>query len=112
MDIFVDFEVESSESKETGNDISGCGDGAVDRNKLGPFGIIVLADDELSELTPIYFRHSNSHGNAKTYFCADETRFVTLSHFITILFFFFFQTNFTSNLMFTSVYLETKCDVI
>ncbi|XP_024027887.1 acid beta-fructofuranosidase 1, vacuolar [Morus notabilis] len=74
LDIFVDFEVESSESKETGNDISGCGDGAVDRNKLGPFGILVLADDELSELTPIYFRPSNSHGNAKTYFCADETR--------------------------------------
>lgn len=70
LDIFADFEVESSGSKETGGDISGCGDGAVDRNKFGPFGILVLADDELSELTPIYFCTSN----AKTYFCADETR--------------------------------------
>ena len=81
LDIFADFEVESLGSKETGNEISGCGDGAVDRNNFGPFGILVLADDELSELTPIYFCTSN----AKTFFCADETRFVTLETFVIVV---------------------------
>lgn len=74
MDILADFEVVLSELGEAGNDIAGCGDGAVDRSKFGPFGLLVLANDKLSELTPIYFRH----GKANNYFCTDETRFVSL----------------------------------
>ena len=54
----------------------GCSGGAVDRSSLGPFGLLVIADESLTELTPVYFRPVNTsdHG-LKTYFCADETRF-------------------------------------
>ena len=71
LDIFVEFEVDSSNSSESASESRGCGDGAVDRSTGGPFGLLVLADDSLSELTPIYFRISNT----TTSFCADETRF-------------------------------------
>ncbi|PON89474.1 Glycoside hydrolase [Trema orientale] len=71
LDIFVDFELESSGLREAvGNDITGCGGGAADKSEFGPFGLLALANDALSELTPIYFRH----GKANTYFCVDEKR--------------------------------------
>ncbi|XP_022855923.1 acid beta-fructofuranosidase-like [Olea europaea var. sylvestris] len=47
--------------------------GAANRGKLGPFGIIVLADETLSEGTPIYF-YVTANGKAETHFCADELR--------------------------------------
>ena len=59
------------ETKEEAN--GGCGDGAIQRSSLGPFGLLVIADETLSELTPIYFRPSNSSDG--TYFCADEKRY-------------------------------------
>lgn len=75
LDIFVEFEVEMTKENENEEDIGCGGGGAVERSKLGPFGLLVIADQTLSELTPIYFRPQNSiHNN--TYFCADETRFV------------------------------------
>ncbi|KAL4276318.1 hypothetical protein AHAS_Ahas20G0195200 [Arachis hypogaea] len=51
---------------------------------FGPFGILAIANDQLSELTPIYFCLSN-YGNGtsttttittstSTSFCVDETR--------------------------------------
>lgn len=50
--------------------------GATARGVLGPFGILVLADDSLAELTPIYFYIAKgTDGSAKTYFCADQSRF-------------------------------------
>jgi len=50
----------------------------VDRSALGPFGLLVVADQTLSELTPIFFRPVNTtEGIVETYFCADETRFVS-----------------------------------
>ncbi|XP_050385477.1 acid beta-fructofuranosidase 1, vacuolar [Argentina anserina] len=74
LDIFVEFEIEPLES-ETVNSSVGCGDGATDRTSFGPFGILVIADETLSELTPIYFNIANStEGDVTTYFCADETR--------------------------------------
>ncbi|GAV92148.1 Glyco_hydro_32N domain-containing protein/Glyco_hydro_32C domain-containing protein/DUF3357 domain-containing protein [Cephalotus follicularis] len=74
LDIFAEFEVELLGS-EAVEDNSSCSDGAVDRSTVGPFGLLVLADDSLSELTPIYFRPTNaSDGSLKTYFCADESR--------------------------------------
>lgn len=74
LDIFVEFELDVLET-ECVNGSVGCGDGATDRSTLGPFGILVLADETLSELTPVYFRVSNStDGDVTTYFCADETR--------------------------------------
>lgn len=76
LDILAEFELESSVSANTTDAVSGCGDGAVDRSTFGPFGILVIADDSLSELTPVYFRPLNntSDGSFNTYFCADETR--------------------------------------
>ncbi|XP_008234397.1 PREDICTED: beta-fructofuranosidase, soluble isoenzyme I-like [Prunus mume] len=74
LDIFVVFEIEELETESVNGSV-GCGDGATDRSTLGPFGILVLADETLSELTPVYFRVSNStDGDVTTYFCADETR--------------------------------------
>ena len=78
MDILAEFEIESFVSNTT-DEVSDCGDGAVDKSTFGPFGVLVIADDSLSELTPVYFRPVNtSDGSLKTYFCADETRFASL----------------------------------
>lgn len=76
LDIFAEFETEllASATEEEGYD---CSVGAVDRSTLGPFGLLVLADDSLSELTPIFFRPTNTtNGTLTTYFCADETRLI------------------------------------
>ncbi|ESW03337.1 hypothetical protein PHAVU_011G005900 [Phaseolus vulgaris] len=70
LDIFAEFEIEYLASKGTGKKENvGCGNGAFDRSSLGPFGILAIADDKLSELTPIYFHLSNT-----SFFCVDETR--------------------------------------
>lgn len=75
LDIFAEFEIELLASEGIGEDNVGCGGGAVDTSALGPFGILAIADDQLSELTPIYFRLSNtSYGSSTTSFCVDETR--------------------------------------
>ncbi|KAL5810923.1 hypothetical protein ACOSQ4_027491 [Xanthoceras sorbifolium] len=74
LDIFAEFETELLESggEEEGYSCSG---GASNRSKLGPFGLLVVADDSLSELTPVFFRPTNTtNGTLVTYFCADETR--------------------------------------
>lgn len=78
MDIFADFELEPVKSEEGEKANVGCGRGAVERTKLGPFGLLVIADDSLSELTPIFFRQHNStsDGDLATFFCADETRLI------------------------------------
>ena len=53
--------------------------GAANQGALGPFGLLVLADESLSEQTPIYFYVAKgAEGKLKTFFCADESRFVTL----------------------------------
>lgn len=50
--------------------------GAAQRGALGPFGLLVLADKDQSEQTPIYFYVAKGiDGNFKTYFCADHSRF-------------------------------------
>ncbi|XVE63897.1 hypothetical protein DITRI_Ditri07aG0058100 [Diplodiscus trichospermus] len=76
LDILAEFEIESLAGNAT-DEVSDCGDGAVDRSTFGPFGVLVIADDSLSELTPVYFRPVNTSdydGSLKTYFCTDETR--------------------------------------
>ncbi|KAK2426091.1 Glycosyl hydrolase family 32 protein [Trifolium repens] len=49
--------------------------GSANRGALGPFGLLVLADEGLSEYTPIYFYVvKGSNGNLKTSFCSDQSR--------------------------------------
>ncbi|KAM3248120.1 acid beta-fructofuranosidase AIV-18 [Capsicum annuum] len=49
--------------------------GAASRGILGPFGVVVIADQTLSELTPVYFYISRgADGRAEAHFCADQTR--------------------------------------
>ncbi|KAL4280425.1 hypothetical protein GQ457_03G015820 [Hibiscus cannabinus] len=76
LDILAEFEIEPLDiSSSTTNQVLDCGGGAVDRSTYGPFGLLVIADASLSELTPIYFRPLNvSDGSLKTYFCTDTTR--------------------------------------
>lgn len=51
--------------------------GAAQRGALGPFGLLVLSEDSLSEQTPVYFYIiKGSDGNLKTFFCADQSRYV------------------------------------
>nr|CAA53098.1 beta-fructofuranosidase [Daucus carota] len=84
LDIVASFEVDEEAFKRTYEaDASyNCtaSEGAAGRGILGPFGILVLADDPLSELTPVYFYIAKGvDGNAKTYFCADQSRSSTAS---------------------------------
>lgn len=49
--------------------------GAAQRGALGPFGILVLADESLSEQTPVYFYVAKGiDGSFKTFFCTDKSR--------------------------------------
>ncbi|KAL2641091.1 hypothetical protein AAZV13_06G271500 [Glycine max] len=76
LDMFAEFEIETLESKSIGKNNIGCGSGgATNRSAFGPFGLLAIADDTLSEQTPIYFRLSNTTlGSSTTFFCVDETR--------------------------------------
>ncbi|XP_010536536.1 PREDICTED: acid beta-fructofuranosidase-like [Tarenaya hassleriana] len=76
LDIIAEFETEpvgSTVENELTAD-AGCHGGAADRSSYGPFGLLVLADDKLSELTPVFFRPTSANGRSKTYFCNDGTR--------------------------------------
>ncbi|CAN1333327.1 Acid beta-fructofuranosidase [Linum perenne] len=45
------------------------------RGALGPFGLLVLADETLSEQTPVYFYVvKGTNGTLRTHFCTDQTR--------------------------------------
>lgn len=84
LDIVASFEVDEEAFKGTFEaDASyNCtaSAGAAGRGILGPFGILVLADDPLSELTPVYFYIAKGvDGSSKTYFCADQSRSSTAS---------------------------------
>ncbi|XP_022969953.1 acid beta-fructofuranosidase 1, vacuolar-like [Cucurbita maxima] len=75
LDISAEFELEALGSEEASVSDDGCGGGAVERSNLGPFGLLVLAHQSLSELTPIYFNVANSSkGSREAYFCVDEKR--------------------------------------
>ncbi|XP_060203406.1 acid beta-fructofuranosidase AIV-18 [Lycium barbarum] len=79
LDIEASFEVDKVALEGTieANVGYNCGSsgGAASRGILGPFGVVVIADQTLSELTPVYFYISKgADGRAKTHFCADQTR--------------------------------------
>ncbi|CAN4080838.1 unnamed protein product [Withania somnifera] len=79
LDIEASFEVdkvtlEGTIDADVGYGCSTSG-GAASRGILGPFGVVVIADQTLSELTPVYFYISKgADGRAETHFCADQTR--------------------------------------
>ncbi|XP_058181665.1 beta-fructofuranosidase, soluble isoenzyme I-like isoform X2 [Rhododendron vialii] len=79
LDIVATFEVdkaalEATTEADVGHTCSTTG-GAASRGALGPFGLLVLADESLSELTPVYFYISKDiDGSYKTFFCSDEMR--------------------------------------
>ncbi|OIT28255.1 PREDICTED: acid beta-fructofuranosidase AIV-18-like [Nicotiana attenuata] len=79
LDVQASFQVDKAALEGTieadvGFNCSNSG-GAAKRGILGPFGVVVIADQTLSELTPVYFYIAKgTDGRAETYFCADETR--------------------------------------
>nr|AAD10239.1 invertase [Oryza sativa Japonica Group] len=80
LDITASFEVDetlletTSESHDAGYDCSNSG-GAGTRGSLGPFGLLVVADEKLSELTPVYlYVAKGGDGKAKAHLCAYQTR--------------------------------------
>lgn len=79
LDIVATFEIDEEalqSTVEANEDYNCSSSGGASRGVLGPFGILVLADEPLSELTPVYFYISKgTDGIAKTHFCADQSRF-------------------------------------
>ncbi|KAG9149608.1 hypothetical protein Leryth_021292 [Lithospermum erythrorhizon] len=80
FDIVASFKVDKAALKimmETNNVEYDCSNngGAAARGFLGPFGLIVAADEKLTELTPIYFYIAkDSNGKTEVHFCADQLR--------------------------------------
>ncbi|KAF8380477.1 hypothetical protein HHK36_027963 [Tetracentron sinense] len=79
LDIIAEFEIdeealEGTMEADVGYNCSTSG-GAAGRGRLGPFGLLVLADESLSEQTTVYFYISKGiDGNLTTFFCSDESR--------------------------------------
>ncbi|KAL2472000.1 Acid beta-fructofuranosidase 3 [Abeliophyllum distichum] len=79
LDIVVEFEVDQKalESINGTNTTYSCNanGGAAERGALGPFGLLVLTDNDQVEQTPVYFYISKDiQGNFSTFFCADHSR--------------------------------------
>ncbi|XP_076906120.1 beta-fructofuranosidase, soluble isoenzyme I-like [Bidens hawaiensis] len=79
LDIVATFEVDQDALKSTHetNDKYSCtsSSGAAERGSFGPFGVAVLADATLSELTPVYFYVAKTaNGGVTTHFCTDKLR--------------------------------------
>jgi len=80
LDIVAEFEIDKKALEKTGqsNKEYKCSTsgGSTERGTIGPFGLLVLADDDLSEYTPTYFYVvKGSHGQLKTSFCSDQSRY-------------------------------------
>ncbi|TKY55419.1 Acid beta-fructofuranosidase [Spatholobus suberectus] len=80
LDIAAEFEIdkETLEKTTASNEEYTCSSsgGAAQRGLLGPFGLLVLAEDGLSEYTPVYFYVTKgSDGNLKTSLCSDQSRY-------------------------------------
>ncbi|CAK8562778.1 unnamed protein product [Lathyrus sativus] len=79
LDIVAEFEIDKEALEKTAQsnveyECSTSG-GASRRGALGPFGLYVLADNSLSEYTPVYFYVvKGSNGKFKTSFCSDQSR--------------------------------------
>ncbi|XP_023908670.2 acid beta-fructofuranosidase isoform X1 [Quercus suber] len=79
LDIVAEFELDKEALERTAqsNVEFSCGNsqGAAQRGALGPFGLLILADESLSEQTPVYFYIAKgTDGNLTTFFCVDQSR--------------------------------------
>ncbi|KAK9668325.1 hypothetical protein RND81_13G051800 [Saponaria officinalis] len=79
MDIIAEFEIDEDviESLPMSDEQYSCptSRGAAQRGALGPFGFLVLADNDFSEQTPVYFYIVKTiDGSLKTFFCSDLSR--------------------------------------
>lgn len=79
LDIVAEFELDKEALERTAksNEEFSCGNsqGAAQRGALGPFGLLILADESLSEQTPVYFYIAKgTDGNLTTFFCVDQSR--------------------------------------
>ncbi|ERM94735.1 hypothetical protein AMTR_s00011p00252750 [Amborella trichopoda] len=78
LDVNAVFEVSKEAIKNTEADVlynCSTSGGAAGRGVLGPFGLLVLAEESLSEQTAVYFYIAKGvDGNLQTFFCHDETR--------------------------------------
>ncbi|GMI76367.1 VACUOLAR INVERTASE, vacuolar invertase 2, fructosidase 4 [Hibiscus trionum] len=79
LDIVAEFEVDKEAlNKSNGVHVSfSCktSGGAAERGALGPFGLLVLADESLTEQTPVYFYIAkDSDGKLNTFVCNDLSR--------------------------------------
>ncbi|KAJ6805877.1 invertase 2 [Iris pallida] len=83
LDIEAEFEInseslEAAVEADVGYNCSTSG-GAANRGRLGPFGLLVLANEDLSEQTATYFYISRgADGSLRTHFCQDESRHALL----------------------------------
>ncbi|KAG2681468.1 hypothetical protein I3760_11G146400 [Carya illinoinensis] len=79
VDIVAEFELDKEALERTAQSnvefsCSSSG-GAAERGALGPFGLLVVADEGLNEQTPVYFYIAKgTDGNLTTFFCVDQTR--------------------------------------
>lgn len=83
MDITAEFEIDKEALKRIGeSDVEySCrtSGGSAQRGELGPFGLLLLADEGRCEQTPVYFYVAKgTDGQLKTFFCTDESRLVSI----------------------------------
>ncbi|KMT12545.1 hypothetical protein BVRB_5g097930 [Beta vulgaris subsp. vulgaris] len=79
IDIIAEFDIdkEALENLPVSEEHYSCpaSKGAAQRGALGPFGLLVLANNDLAEQTPVYFYVIKTlSGSFKTFFCTDLSR--------------------------------------
>ncbi|CAI9273975.1 unnamed protein product [Lactuca saligna] len=91
LDILATFDidktaVEAAMEADVGYNCTTSG-GSAARGVFGPFGLIVVADESLTEQTPVYFYIAKgADGVATTYFCADESKSSTAADVTKIIY--------------------------
>lgn len=82
LDITAEFEIIDQQTASPDDVVVGrydcnTGGGAFGRGALGPFGLLLLADEGLSEQTAVYFYlETLPNGNINTFICQDGKRYV------------------------------------
>ncbi|KAF5729875.1 vacuolar invertase [Tripterygium wilfordii] len=79
LDIVAEFELDKKDlerAAESNIEFScSASSGSAERGALGPFGLLILADESLMEQTPVYFYVAKgTNGTLRTFFCTDQSR--------------------------------------